>query len=58
MKAAIHNLGCKTNAYEAEAMEQALKQAGYAKAIGLEYFPLGDPDQSLKILFAAMPIEE
>lgn len=36
----------------------ALKQAGYAKAIGLEYFPLGDPDQSLKILFAAMPIEE
>ncbi len=29
MKAAIHNLGCKTNAYEAEAMEQALKQAGY-----------------------------
>ena len=34
----------------------ALKQAGYAKAIGLEYFPLGDPDQSLKDLFAAMPI--
>ena len=29
MKAAIHNLGCKTNAYEAEAMEQALKEAGY-----------------------------
>ena len=30
MKAAIHNLGCKTNAYEAEAMEQALKQAGFS----------------------------
>ena len=29
MKAAIHNLGCKTNAYEAEAMAQALKEAGY-----------------------------
>ncbi len=29
MKAAIHNLGCKTNAYEAEAMEQSLKEAGY-----------------------------
>ena len=29
MRAALHNLGCKTNAYETEAMEQALKAAGY-----------------------------
>lgn len=29
MKAALHNLGCKTNSYETEAMEQALREAGY-----------------------------
>ena len=29
MKVALHNLGCKTNSYETEAMEQALKEAGY-----------------------------
>ncbi len=28
-KAAIHNLGCKVNAYEAEAMQQLLEAAGY-----------------------------
>ncbi|MCI8854329.1 MAG: tRNA (N(6)-L-threonylcarbamoyladenosine(37)-C(2))-methylthiotransferase MtaB [Lachnospiraceae bacterium] len=28
-KAALHNLGCKVNAYETEAMEQLLKEAGY-----------------------------
>ena len=28
-KAAVHNLGCKVNAYEAEAMEQLLVEAGY-----------------------------
>ncbi len=28
-KAALHNLGCKVNAYETEAMQQMLKQAGY-----------------------------
>ncbi len=28
-KAAIHNLGCKVNAYEAEAMQQLLEEAGY-----------------------------
>ena len=27
--AAFHTLGCKVNAYETEAMEQALLQAGY-----------------------------
>ena len=27
--AAFHNLGCKVNAYETEAMEQLLKEAGY-----------------------------
>lgn len=26
---AIHSLGCKVNSYEAESMEQLLKQAGY-----------------------------
>ncbi len=28
-KAAIHNLGCKVNSYEAEAMQQLLEEAGY-----------------------------
>ena len=28
-KAALHNLGCKVNAHETEAMEQMLEQAGY-----------------------------
>lgn len=28
-KAALHNLGCKVNAYETEAMSQLLKEAGY-----------------------------
>lgn len=28
-KAALHNLGCKVNAYETEAMEQQLEAAGY-----------------------------
>lgn len=29
MKAALHNLGCKVNAYETEAMQQILEKAGY-----------------------------
>lgn len=28
-KVSIHNLGCKVNSYEAESMEQMLKEAGY-----------------------------
>lgn len=28
-KAALHNLGCKVNAYETEAMQQSLEKAGY-----------------------------
>ena len=28
-KAALHNLGCKVNAYETEAMRQILENAGY-----------------------------
>ena len=28
-KAALHNLGCKVNAYETQAMQQLLEQAGY-----------------------------
>jgi len=28
-KAALHNLGCKVNAYETEAMQELLEQAGY-----------------------------
>ena len=28
-KAALHNLGCKVNAYEVEAMQQLLEKAGY-----------------------------
>ena len=29
MKAALHNLGCKVNAYETDAMQQILEEAGY-----------------------------
>ncbi len=29
MKAALHNLGCKVNAYETEAMQHLLEEAGY-----------------------------
>ncbi len=36
-KAALHNLGCKVNAYETEAMQQLLEEAGY------EIVPFGDP---------------
>ncbi len=28
-KSCIHNLGCKVNAYEIEAMQQLLEEAGY-----------------------------
>lgn len=35
-KAALHNLGCKVNAYETEAMQQQLEQAGY------EIVPFGE----------------
>lgn len=28
-RAALHNLGCKVNAYETEAMQQILEKAGY-----------------------------
>lgn len=28
-KAALHNLGCKVNAYETDSMRQMLEQAGY-----------------------------
>ena len=28
-KVALHNLGCKVNSYELEAMQQLLEQAGY-----------------------------
>ena len=35
-KAALHNLGCKVNAYETEAMEQQLKEHGY------EIVPFGE----------------
>lgn len=35
-KAALHNLGCKVNAYETEAMQQRLKEGGY------EIVPFGE----------------
>ena len=28
-RAALHNLGCKVNAYETEAMQQILEKEGY-----------------------------
>jgi threonylcarbamoyladenosine tRNA methylthiotransferase MtaB len=36
-KVAFHNLGCKVNAYETEAMQQQLRRAGY------EIVPFGEP---------------
>lgn len=36
-KAALHNLGCKVNAYETEAMQQILEQAGYEIVPFTEY---------------------
>jgi threonylcarbamoyladenosine tRNA methylthiotransferase MtaB len=36
-KAALHNLGCKVNAYETEAMQQLLEEAGY------EIVPFSEP---------------
>jgi hydroxypyruvate isomerase len=34
----------------------ALKASGYDKAIGLEYFPLEDPEEGLKSLFAQLSL--
>ena len=36
-KAALHNLGCKVNAYETEAMQQILEDAGYEMVPFSEY---------------------
>lgn len=36
-KASLHNLGCKVNAYETEAMQQLLEEAGY------QIVPFGEP---------------
>ena len=36
-RAAVHNLGCKVNEYEAEAVQNLLAQAGY------EIVPFGEP---------------
>lgn len=36
-KAALHNLGCKVNAYETEAMQQSLENAGYEIVPFTEY---------------------
>ena len=36
-KVALHNLGCKVNAYEMEAVEQLLLESGY------EIVPFSDP---------------
>ena len=35
-KAALHNLGCKVNSYETEAMQHMLEEAGY------EIVPFGE----------------
>ena len=35
-KAAFHNLGCKVNSYETEAMQELLEEAGY------EIVPFGE----------------
>lgn len=34
----------------------ALKRAGFTGAVGLEYFPLGDPDESLREIMEKMPL--
>ena len=37
IRAALHNLGCKVNAYETEAMQQILENAGYEIVPFTEY---------------------
>ena len=32
-KAALHNLGCKVNAYETEAMQELLEDSGYESCL-------------------------
>ena len=44
-KAALHNLGCKVNAYETEAMQELLEKNGY------EYCGVVTFDNSDKIAF-------
>ncbi len=38
------------------AVLRALKNAGYRGRVGLEYFPLRDPDEGLREIFARMPL--
>ena len=40
-KAALHNLGCKVNAYETEAMQEILEKHGY------EIVPFGERRMSI-----------
>ena len=46
-KVALHNLGCKVNAYEVEAMQQLLENAGYETVPfeeGADVYVTGDID--------------
>jgi len=36
---------------------EALARGGYAKAVGLEYFPVGDPVEGLRTLREKFPVE-
>ena len=41
-KAALHNLGCKVNAYETEAMQELLEKNGYEIVPFHDQYLLGD----------------
>ena len=47
-RVALHNLGCKVNAYETEAMEQKLEEAGYETQI-LEFIDMEHTPKNLLI---------
>ena len=47
-RVALHNLGCKVNAYETEAMEQRLEEAGYETQI-LEFIDMEHTPKNLLI---------
>ena len=51
-KVALHNLGCKVNAYEVEAMQQLLRCISYHRRRDFEAVKLKDDDLAYLVYFA------
>ena len=47
-RVALHNLGCKVNAYETEAMQQLLEEAGYRTQL-LEFIDMEHTPKNIMI---------